>query len=155
MANWLTTASNAPSANGRCHRIALPPIDPRLDAPRHREHAVVEVDAGHVPVREHARQQAARQHPGAACDVEDAVARPDLRDLGDDGRPLGEQRRDEVPLVGDGGTVGQLPGFLVGHGLELHSGGVRRCLAWGRAGARDPKRDKRAERPMERWPAIG
>jgi hypothetical protein len=121
-ANWLTTASNEPSVNGRSSASPRPPIDRGLQAPRHGEHVVVEIEAGHRPGGTDAGERTAREDAGAAGDVQDPVARPDLRDLGHDRRPLGEQGGDEVPLVGDGGAVGQLPGILVGHGCALRCG---------------------------------
>ena len=100
-------------------RIAAAPIDRRLQPPRHGEHVVVEIEAGHRPGGTDAGERAAREDAGAACDVQDPVARPDLRDLGHDGRPLGEQGGNEVSLVGDGGIVRQLPSILLGHVFAL------------------------------------
>ena len=51
----------------------------------------------------------ARQDARPAADVQHPVPRSDRGDVGELGRPLGEDGGNEVPLIGDGSVVRQLP----------------------------------------------
>ena len=123
-ANWLTTASKAWSANGRSQSVAVAPVDLRPQAPRHRQHALIQVEPGHAARRRHAGGGLARQDAGSAADVEHAVARCDRGDVGELGRPLGEDGGNEVAFIGDGSVVGQLPRCLFGHDCCLFGHGA-------------------------------
>jgi hypothetical protein len=72
-ANWLTTALNAPSANGS---LPLDPLDRRSRTASHREHARVGIKAYHAPRLADPSLRSPRQHASATANVEDADSSP-------------------------------------------------------------------------------
>jgi hypothetical protein len=95
--------------------VPLPPVDLGPQATRHRQHALIQIEPGHAARRAHAGGGLPCQDTGPAADVEHPLARCDRGDVGELGRPLGEDGGNEVPFIGDGSVVGQLPRCLLGH----------------------------------------
>ena len=115
-ANWLDHDIEGVVRERQVQGVAVAPVDLGPQAPRHRQHALIQIEPGHAARGRHAGGGLPREDARPAADVEHPVARCDRGDLGELGRPLGEDGGNEVAFIGDGGVVRQLPRCLFGHG---------------------------------------
>jgi hypothetical protein len=88
---------------GKRHAAGVPfyPFDGqvRRDGARRGEHAWVDVEANHAPGLAHTVRELACDHPGAAGDVEGALAKAQAHELDQLGRPAGGDGWDDMLLV--------------------------------------------------------
>jgi len=100
--------------------VASPPLQVRPDPAGDGEHGLVEVHAHHAPVPGEPVGDGAGDDAGAAGGVEDRLSGVDAGQVGQERRPLGEERRHEPGLVQLGRPGGDLERLgvpvLGGHG---------------------------------------
>ena len=80
-------------------RVTQAPLDVGAEPAGHRQHALVEVQAGHPAPAAHPVGGRPGHHPGATGDVEHGLGRGDPGRLDQVGRPVGEERGHEPGLV--------------------------------------------------------
>jgi hypothetical protein len=113
------------------HPAGRRPLD--RQAGRHRQHARVEVQADHLPVRADPFGGQPGHHPRAAGHVQHPLAPGRGREVQDPRRPRPEDRRDELALVDLGGATRHLPA-LVAHSAASIRVSPGRPGSRGRAG---------------------